>query len=197
MTQTSPRRENDELERDTLEPHRFTVTEYHKMWDSGVFPEGTRTELIDGKVYYTPPMGEEHYGILAVLTTQLSTKLLGKAVPIGQVPVELSDDTEPEPDFIILEFREDYYRKRKGTPAETLFLIEVSKSTLDHDRHKKLPRYAETGIQEVWIINANKNPYQLEVYRRPEGREYASKQTFAVGQAVAPAAFPETLIDWW
>ncbi len=175
----------------------YSVNDYHKMIQAGVFPEEVRTELIDGKVYIMPPMGPEHYGILARLTTEFSVKLYEKAVPISQVPVELSDTTEPEPDFIILEYREDYYHKRKGTLEDALLFIEVSKSTLDHDRHVKLPKYAQSGIQEVWIINATNELYSLEVYQQPVGNEYTLIHKYSQGQKVAPLEFPDAQIRWW
>jgi Uma2 family endonuclease len=176
---------------------KYNVLEYHKMLEAGIFPEGVKTELIDGEVYIMPPMGGEHYGILARLTTELSVKLFGQAVPISQVPMELSDTTEPEPDFIVLEYREDYYRKRKGTPQEALLFIEVSKSTLDHDRYVKLPKYAETGIKEVWIINATKEIYSLEIYREPVGNEYTIIHKYTEGKLASPLEFPDTQIRWW
>jgi Uma2 family endonuclease len=182
-----------------LEPHRFTVAEYRKMHESGVFPEGVRTELIGGKIYFMPPMVPEHYGILARLTTQLSVQLLERAVPISQVPVALSDDTEPEPDFLVLKFRDDYYRNRKGTPEDVLLAIEVSRSTLDHDRHEKLPRYARSGFKEVWIVNATRTKYTLEVYRDPNPEEgvYDIKLKFEEGETAAPLEFPDAEIRWW
>jgi Uma2 family endonuclease len=182
-----------------LEPHRFSVAEYHKMHASGVFPEGARTELIGGEIYFMPPMGAEHYGILARLTTELSVKLYEKAVPVSQVPVALSDDTEPEPDFVILEYREDYYRDLKGTVQEMLLAIEVSKSTLDHDRQEKLPRYAQSGINEIWIINATQARYSLEVYRKPNPNKgiYEIELKFEEGEMASPLEFPDTPIRWW
>ena len=185
------------LATDKPQTARFNVTEYHKILEAGVFPEGVRTELIDGEVYLMPPMSGDHYGILARVNRELTVRLDGKAVTVSQVPVELSDTTEPEPDFIILEYRDDYYRKRKGTIAESLLFVEVSKSTLDHDRRIKLPKYAESGIREVWIINATKDPYVLEVYSQPQGDEYTVIHKYAEGKLVAPLEFPDVEIRWW
>ncbi len=176
---------------------KYNVLEYHKMLEAGIFPEGVKTELIDGEVYIMPPMGGEHYGILTRLTSELAHKLWEKACVVSQAPMELSDATEPEPDFIVLTYREDYYRNRKGTPVEALLFIEVSKSTLEHDRHVKLPKYAETGIKEVWIINATKETYTLEVYREPVGNEYTIIHKYSEGKLVAPLEFPDVQIRWW
>jgi Uma2 family endonuclease len=176
---------------------KYTVADYHKMLEAGVFPDGVRTELIDGEVYLMPPMGAEHYGILARLTTELSVKLYGKAVPVCQVPIELTDTTEPEPDFIVLEYRDDYYSRRRGTLQESLLFIEVSKPTLDHDRHVKLPKYAQCGVPEVWIINATKEVFTLEIYRVPVGDEYTSIQKLSEGKKASCLEFPDVEIRWW
>jgi Uma2 family endonuclease len=186
---------NQAIERPQLA--RYTVQEYHKILEAGVFPDGVKTELIDGEVYIMPPMGGEHYGILARVNHELTVKLSGKAVVVCQVPIELSDTTEPEPDFIVLEYRDDYYRNRKGTPQEALLFIEVSKSTLDHDRYVKLLKYAETGIKEVWIINATKETFSLEVYREPVGNEYTVVHKHSEGKGIAPLEFPDVEIRWW
>jgi Uma2 family endonuclease len=176
---------------------KYTVADYHKMIEAGVFPDGVRTELIDGEVYLMPPMGAEHYGILARVNHELTVKLDGKAVVVCQVPIELTDTTEPEPDFIVLEYREDYYSRRKGTLQESLLFIEVGKSTLEHDRHVKLPKYAQSGVPEVWIINATKEVFTLEIYREPVGDEYTSIQKLSEGKKASCLEFPDTEIRWW
>ncbi|MFN3266233.1 MAG: hypothetical protein ACK41E_05270 [Deinococcales bacterium] len=33
---------------------RYTVSSYHKMLEAGIFPDGVKTELIDGEVYLMP-----------------------------------------------------------------------------------------------------------------------------------------------
>src|SRR5712692_9820681 len=43
-----------------LAAHRFTVDEYHRMGQAGVFPEDHRVELIDGQVVEMTPIGDRH-----------------------------------------------------------------------------------------------------------------------------------------
>jgi Uma2 family endonuclease len=50
------------------------------------------------------------------------------------------------------------------------WIIELSDTSLLHDREKKLGRYARVGIREVWIVNLNAG--YTEVYRDPHGEEY-------------------------
>ncbi|MBL1211275.1 Uma2 family endonuclease, partial [Geminocystis sp. GBBB08] len=45
-------------------------------------------------------------------------------------------------------------------------LIGVSDTSIDYDRNVKLPLYAESKIQEVWLIDLNQN--FLEVYKNPQ-----------------------------
>ncbi len=40
--------------------HRFTVEEYRKMGEAGIFSEDDRVELIDGEVVEMAPIGWRH-----------------------------------------------------------------------------------------------------------------------------------------
>ena len=47
----------DILEQGTVKRHRFTVEEYHKMVEAGIFGEDDRVELLDGEVLEMSPIG--------------------------------------------------------------------------------------------------------------------------------------------
>ncbi len=70
-----------------------------------------------------------------------------------------------------------------------MLLVEVSDSTIDYDRDVKVPNYARSGIQEVWLWDLEVNC--LEVYRFPTANGYSSMQKFAEGEMVSPLAFPD------
>jgi len=74
-----------------------------------------------------------------------------------------------------------------------LIFVEVSDSSLDHDRKTKLPLYARFGVPEVWIVDLSGSA--VEVYRDDptEGR-YASSVRMTQG-ALTPARIPEVTID--
>jgi hypothetical protein len=45
---------------------------------------------------------------------------------------------------------------------DVFLLIEVSDTTIKHDREEKIPLYATDGIVESWLIDLNE--FQVEVY---------------------------------
>lgn len=67
--------------------------------------------------------------------------------------------------------------------------VEVAESSLDYDRQTKLPRYAASGIIEVWIVNLLER--QIEVFRGPSGDGYTIWRTYRSGETIVPVAFPD------
>jgi Uma2 family endonuclease len=106
-----------------------------------------------------------------------------------QDPVELTPRTEPQPDVVLLRFREDDYATAHPTPADVLLLVEVADSSIDYDRQVKTPIYARSNIAEVWIVDLTRDC--LIVYREPTPEGYGFQQDFDREQSVTPLAFPE------
>jgi len=57
-------------------PHLFTVDEYYKMAEAGIFHEDGRVELIDGVIIEIPPIGPGHAGSTGGLGDLLRATLL-------------------------------------------------------------------------------------------------------------------------
>lgn len=165
----------------------FTVEEYHQMAEAGILHEDDHTELIHGEIIYMSPIGNHHAAIVRRLANLLTPRLAPQVIVDVQNPVRIGDHSEPEPDIMILPFRDDYYASTGVTPKDVLLLIEVSDSTLRQDRNVKLPLYATAGIPEVWIVDVNKQ--QLEVYRQPNEDRYQSMQTLTRDDTVAATQF--------
>ena len=172
-------------------PTRFklTVEQYHRMGEAGILHEDDRVELIDGELIQMAPIGSLHGGLVSRLTRLLIERTAGRAIVSPQNPVILSDVTEPQPDLSLLRWRSDDYMSAVPVAADTLLVIEVADSSLRYDRDVKLRFYAESGVPEVWIVDARRR--QLLVYRDPAARRYRSSQALAEGDAVACAALPE------
>jgi Uma2 family endonuclease len=175
-----------------LQPHRFTSGEYHKMLESGVFAPERRTQLIRGEIYFMSAMGAAHYKAIKILTRLLSAQYSSLAFIVPQAPLVTWDDSEPEPDFALLNLESQTH----PAPArDALLVIEVSDSTLRFDRTTKLAEYARSGIPETWILNLNER--QLEVYRQPSGEKYLQLHILEPETSASPLFAPESKLEWW
>ena len=166
----------------------FTVEEYHRMGEAGIFGPGERVELIDGEIIQMTAIGHRHM-VCVNRATSLFIRAFGEnAVVSPQNPVQLSDWTEPEPDLVVFKPRSDFYDGKKPMPEDVLFAVEVADTSLRYDRNVKLPRFAAAGIPEMWIEDLNNDV--LLVYRDPQGNHYESVLTLKRGDFVSPLAFP-------
>ena len=172
---------------------RFTVAEYYAMAEAGVLAYDERVELLDGDVIAMPPIGDWHASRVKRLNNSMLTPVRGRAIVSVQDPVRLGDNSEPEPDVMLLRWRDDFYEGGHPGPADVLLLIEVSDTTVDYDRNEKLSAYAAAGIPEVWI--ASRQDRRIESYADPAGDEYATVRHYGAGERIAPRAFPDVTLD--
>ena len=174
-------------------PHRFSVNDYYRMAETGVFRPEARVELLDGRIIDRSPIGPFHGGLVNRLSRFFHLKAKGRWTVSTQNPLRLDDYSEPEPDIMLLKPAVDDYTTRHPQPNDVLLLIEVSDATLDYDREEKLPAYGRAGVSEVWIVNLNEKI--VEAYRDPNFTGYASRAIFRIGDQVTPQAFPDVGLD--
>ena len=179
------------------QPRRFTVEEYARMGEAGIFAPGERVELIEGKMLAVSPQNPKHARRIARLTSML-VRLFGESHEIRvQLPLTLGKFSEPEPDFAIVSLQESDDAKRHPDGAD--LVLEIAESLLSFDRNEKASVYAKAGIQDYWVLNlVNK---RLEIRRGPRelpgsayGWDYANLSLLATEQSVSPLAFPEVQI---
>lgn len=151
-------------------------------------------ELLRGEVYRMGPIGPKHVHKVAQLDARLQEALKGKAVVAVQSPLRLSEDSEPEPDLMVLKPPLERYQDRLPTPEDVLLLVEVADTSLEFDREVKLPLYAEAGIPEVWLVNPKEN--LLEAHRDPRGGRYREIRLLSPEEEVSLSAFPEVRLPW-
>lgn len=160
--------------------HRFTVADYERMCQVGIFSEDERLELVCGEVIQMSPIGERHAACVAILAQLITLRLQRSALVWVQNPLRLDDYSEPQPDLAVLKPRATHYRTSKPTPGDVLVVIEVSDSTLEFDRKVKVPLYAGAGIPEAWLVNLPEE--RIEVYSDPAGGEYQTVRSYARGR---------------
>ncbi len=175
---------------------RWTKKEYYRLGELGFF-QGQRVELIEGRLMVHSPQNSLHAdaldGIKDILRALFSAGYLVRC----QLPIDLGQPTEPEPDVaVVVGTRRQY---RNAHPTSAVLIVEVADSSLTYDRDQKGSLYARAGIADYWIANLVDN--QLEVYRDPvpdptalHGFRYSSRTDLRPPQTVSPLALPQAVI---
>src|SRR5437867_8912818 len=87
----------------------FTVEEYQRMGEAGIFHPEARLELIEGEIIEMSPVGNRHVACVNRATALFSARLAGKVMVSVQNAVRLSRYTEPQPDILLARPGGDYY----------------------------------------------------------------------------------------
>lgn len=182
---------------------RLSVSQYHRMTRAGILTDDDPVELLEGWLVTKMPKNPPHR-----LTTQLTREAFARLVPDGwyvdaQEPIT-TEDSEPEPDVVVVRGERRQYRDRHPQADEVAIVVEVSDTTLQRDRSLKKRLYARCGIPVYWIINLAEN--QIEVYMAPSGPaeqpDYQQRQDYhltdevpliIVGQEVGRLAVRDVL----
>lgn len=176
-----------------LTAYPFTVDEYHRMGEAGIFHEDDRVELIHGQVVTMTPIGDDHLSCVNRLSRLFARLADHQATLSVQNPLVLARHEEPQPDFTIRRFRHDGYKAKRPHARDALLVIEVGDSSAPADRKTKIPLYAEAGIREAWLANLPEDT--LEVYRGPRAGQYHDVRTARRGETVSPLAFPDLALQ--
>lgn len=177
---------------------RFTLDEYHRLTELGFFHEDDHIELINGEIIEMASKGKAHETCLRKLWKELPKILGDKATLQSQAPIALPPNSEPEPDFAIVQNRADDYLSAHPKPADVFLVMEVSDSSLAYDQDVKIPLYAKAGIVDYWIFNLFDN--FLECYSEPyqdnQGKYgYLNKRIVLSNQVINFPCFPDLSLD--
>jgi Uma2 family endonuclease len=171
-----------ELAPETIRPLRRA--EYDRMVAQGLF-DGEKLELLRGVLVAMTPQDAPHAAVVQRLTELFTAAIGGRASVRIQLPLAISEDSEPEPDVAIVP-RGDY---DDAHPATALLVIEVAQTSLSKDRSLKAELYAASGIPEYWVVDI---PHRLvQVHAAPAGGRYREVATVGRGQTLRPRSFPD------
>jgi Uma2 family endonuclease len=116
---------------------RFTLDEYHRLGELGFFHEDDHIELINGEIIQMASKGKAHETCLRNLWKQLPKIVGDRATLQSQAPITLPPNSEPEPDFAIVQNRDDNYLSAHPKATDVLLVMEVSDSSLAYDHSNK------------------------------------------------------------
>ncbi|HYF35009.1 MAG TPA: Uma2 family endonuclease [Prosthecobacter sp.] len=168
------------------QPYRFTVEEYYRMGEAGIFSEDDRVELLDGQIVMMPPIDPGH-----AEGTHNSEKLLDRLLAERcqvrcQHPVRLGPKSEPVPDVAVVKHQS--YKDRHPTPADTYLIIEVANSSLAEDLNYKRLLYATAGIPEYWVLDIVAS--QLHAFARPSDGDYQDHRILEAHEETQSSVLP-------
>jgi len=100
-----------------------------------------------------------------------------------------SDESEPVPDFVVAEDGDHDV----DHPSGALLVVEVARSSLRYDRRLKAHLYANSDVQESWIVNLIEGC--VEVHRNASGGRWQDRVTYQRGERVTMVAFPDVTLE--
>lgn len=179
----------------TIELRLWTVEEYHRMAEAGIFDQDERVELLQGKIIWMSAIGTAHRSAVG-RTNKYLQKHLGdnnKAWISIQDPIKLDDYSEPEPDIAVVRIDPLDYADHHPTPDEVYLVIEVADTTFKKDCEIKGKAYAAAGIIDYWVLDVINR--QLHVFRDITENGYKSEVILKENDNISPFNFPDLSIN--
>lgn len=161
---------------------KFSVVDYGLMIKAGILKKEDRVELIDGDVLIMAPIGSRHAASVKRLNRLLMSRIGDDHIVGVQDPVDLNEYTEPEPDLTVVLARPDFYAEAHPRPSDIRLVIEVADSSLAYDRNEKVPRYSQSMIPEVWLVDVEAE--RVTVFTEPGPLGYANESIKARGTTI-------------
>lgn len=176
----------------TLQLRLWTVEEYHRMAEAGIFGAEERVELLEGNIIWKSPKGTAHRSAVGRTNYLLKNRLGNRAWISIQDPITLNERSEPEPDIAVVKLDPLDYADHHPTPPEVYLVIEVADSSLKLDCKTKAKAYSKAGIKDYWVLDVVSR--QLHVFREPTQDGYQSEVVLSEDATISPLDFPDLSI---
>jgi Uma2 family endonuclease len=171
------------------EVFRLPRDRYYQLADEGAF-EGRRVELIDGVVITMNSMRGPHATAVMNLTLTLAAQVQGHGALRPGIPLHLSDYSEPEPDFAIIDPKD--LPDDGDHPRTASLVIEISESSLAFDLGLKADLYAAAKIPEYWVVDLVHQ--KLVAHLSPKRGKYTRVSRFGRGKSVTSTVAPKVTV---
>lgn len=166
-------------------PLKLRLDDYLLLDASGAFDQYTKTELIEGEIFFMNAQHRPHALAKMELYDALRDGLraIGSTLrPIVEASIAIPERSAPEPDIVVTS-------EPKGEGliplASVALVIEVSDTTLGNDLGRKAALYARHGIAEYWV--ADLEARIIHQLWRPHGEAYAERREGPFGEPVEAA----------
>ena len=165
---------------------KFSVDEFYRMAEAGIFRPKERVELLDGQIICMAPIGDNHQDLVDTLSEILGDQRNDRYRVRAGGPIRIEQFNEPQPDIVL------YKRgvKRHPTPGDIYLVVEVSDTTFAYDSGDKLRTYEQGKIKEYWIVDLVRKA--VHIHRLGEGHYQVTIQRHG---KISPEDFPDVAVD--
>jgi Uma2 family endonuclease len=164
---------------------RLSVDQYHAMIHAEILTDDDPVELLEGWLVAKMPKNPPRRAVTRLIRQVLERLVSAEWYVDSQEPIT-TDDSEPEPDVVVVRGETRHYLDRHPGPHDVGLVIEVADTTLQRDRGFKKRLYARAGIPVYWLVNLSDN--QCEVYTEPSGPEpqpdYRQRQDYGASDVI-------------
>ena len=168
---------------------KFSSDQYHWLIEAGILTTEHHVELIGGEILPMPPMGDEHGDSIRGSNIWLVQHAGQHYIPQCQVTIRLAEGFTPDPDFILLRYKEAGYRgDNRPTADDVLLVIEVADSSLSRDLGLKSLAYARAGIPELWVVDIPHR--QIHRLSQPSPEGYLERTIAGEDETITPILIP-------
>jgi Uma2 family endonuclease len=166
---------------------RWSVAEIEAIVEAGILLEDERFELIGGEIVPMSPKGNQHEILKASLNRLWAKRLKDDYAFVTETTFRITPDTFLEPDFVFYRTADTVVNLK---PETALLVVEIANSSLGYDLGRKASLYAQSGIAELWVINAV--TFETHIHTNPGPSQYAEVRSVA-GDEVLHANFAPEL----
>jgi Uma2 family endonuclease len=163
----------------------FTVAEILRMQDAGIISEDEDFELIEGEIVPMQAKTHLHELIKSALNIGVVRALPDHLWMGVETTIYLSPNTFVGPDLVVYP-RGIKLEAVKG--SDILLAIEVALTSLAYDRGLKARLYARHGVNELWVIDAERR--RAFIHEGPEKGGWRSIVERGPDEALTFAALP-------
>lgn len=169
---------------------RWTLTEFERLIELGVFTEDDRIELIGGELVPMAAKGNRHEVVRGALLNWLRRNLADTFDLHAEPGWRAGGASYIEPDFLI---GPAGCNPTSIFPADVALLIEIAHHSLKFDTTSKAASYAALGVREYWVVDAS--TLAIRVHREPSAQGYASISAVAPGNAAVAQFVPALTLN--
>jgi len=173
------------------ERYLFTMEEFDRLFETGIFTEEDRIEFVDGELFRMSSVGGDHLWPVVRIDRAIQRVIPDTLAVSVQNPIRIANRASFLPDVAVVRIPEQ--GQEVPTAEFVLLVVEVSKSSRTYDENTKLPLYAAAGIPEAWICDLIDD--HIERYTEPRDGTYQRVDVAERGEKIASTVLPLLIID--